>query len=637
MGPKGTPQPTKGATDWSKSEERLENASREKTTERFSGPPSPAVQKELDKLGLKLPSLSKATITNLTTEDLALRELQTRDSLRGLEARARCNLRISALEQGFRRVLADKSTPPETKQNIFKGISEAKVVARETYQKDISSSPESFLAARVADMRALRRDYDRGRIVKVPYVQEKITEMTEALAKGKVVFVSGETGIGKTEVARIASRKFCGQDPLVVRGYAGMSADELFGHMALTTDREEHVKAIRKDIDVALKTFQDVAKNVTLEQEIELIQAVLAKNSSTISTYILGAIYRAAQEGRTVIIDEANYIPPELIASLNDILTKRPGEKINVQQDGIPPIEVKEGFGIIFTGNVNPPSGPLAKRYIGRHQFDLAFQDRMSMVPYSYLPQAVEGNPKDFSPEQKQLFMVALTTALIPPPKQSTGEVLEKLESRYGTCFLPGGEKGIDTLWRLSKFAAVTQRAFAGEVRDGDAHGFSVNGTSVGHQPSVSLSPRAFMRVIESWRDDGFQKELDHYLAKDLLQRALDPKDKAYLYQLARFFGFFEGPGWDKKPDYDAAPTRGVFSFSLPTNPSNRAEIVPARKAIEAIYGEAPGRSEWPDGEVAKTVSTQNHAATLMQQGATFEALLGEIDGFIGGVSPKGK
>jgi thymidine kinase len=454
--------------------------------------------------------------------------------------------------------------------------------------------------------------------------------MTELLAKGKVVFVSGETGIGKTEVARIAARKFSGQDPLVVRGYAGMSADELFGHMALTTDRDEHVKAIKQDIDAALKTFKEVVTNPSKEQETELIQNVLAKNSATISTYILGAVYKAAQEGRTVIIDEANYIPPELIASLNDIMTKRAGEKINVQQDGIGPIAVKEGFGIIFTGNINPPSGPQAKRYIGRHQFDLAFQDRISMVPYSYLPQAVDGNPKDHSQEQKQLFMVALTTALIPPPNSSQGETLERLESRYGTCFLPGGEKGIDTLWRLAKFAAVTQRAFAGEVRDGDAHGFQVNGTSVGHQPSVSLSPRAFMRVIESWRDDGFRVELDHYIAKDLLQRALDAKDRAYLYQLSRFFGFFDGPGWDKSPDYDAAATRGVFSVALPSNPSERAAIVPARRAIEAIYGEAPGRTVWPDGEVTKTIGVQNHAAALGSQAAEFEAFAREIGDWVG-------
>lgn len=630
MGTKEAPKSPQVAKDWSKSEELLEKVSNERTSERFAGKPSQAVEQELDKLGLKLPSRSKAASTNLSTDDLALRALQSRDGLRGLEARARCNLRLSQLEQAHRIVLADRQTPPETKQAVFDQIREAKADARGAYHTAISSSPESFLAARVADLRTLRRDYDRGRIVKVPYVQEKISEMTELLAKGKVVFVSGETGIGKTEVARIASRRFCGQDPLVVRGYAGMSADELFGHMALTTDREEHVKTIKKDLDAALKTFREVVNNPSPEQEAELVQGVLAKNSATISTYILGAIYRAAQEGRTVIIDEANYIPPELIASLNDILTKRPGEKITVQQDGIPPIEVKEGFGIIFTGNVNPPSGPLAKRYIGRHQFDLAFQDRISMVPYSYLPQAVEGNPKDFSPEQKQLFMVALTTAIIPPPKHSKEDTLEKLESRHGTCFLPGGEKGIDTLWRLAKFAAVTQRAFAGEVRDGDAHGFSVNGTSVGHQPSVSLSPRAFMRVIESWRDDGFQYELDHYIAKDLLQRALDPKDKAYLYQLARFFGFFESEGWDRRPDYDAAPTRGVFSFALPKNSSERAEIVPARKAIEAVYGEAPGRTEWPDGAVAKKVDDQNKVAALARQRAEMDALLAEIETYIG-------
>ena len=614
---KGAVTPT---PKWKEAEQDLQKLSDTKTTERLSAPlPTDLVlSAKLAALGIKLPTLQALAKTELSLQDTKLLELQIKDGLNGLEARAKCIVTVSELKQIHQEVLQTKNIPAITKELTLKGISEKLKEAEGNYNKALQSSPEAFLAAHVADLRAYRRQYDRGRIIKTPYVKEKKGEITDELYKGHVVFISGETGIGKTEVARIAAKSFSKAEPLLVRGYAGMSSDELFGHTVLTDRPEARISNISKEIDQALSALKTKFPNPSTQDEADVVKGILTKSNVTTSEYLIGAVYQAAKEGRVVIIDEANYIPPELLAKLNDIMTKRPGEKINVQEDGIGDITVRKGFGIIFTGNINPPAGAGEQRYIGRYRFDAAFLDRMSAIPYGYLPQAVEGNLNDYSPEQKQLFTIAMTTALLPyrPPATelyTPAALLEKLESRHGTCFLPGGERGINTVWRFSQFAAVTQRAFAGDIKDGDAHGFSVNGSAVGYRPSVSLSPRGVMRVIEAWRDDGFQVELDHYIAKHLLLRATDPKDQAYLYQLGKFFGFFSSEGWDKSPDYSAS-FQGKFSFKVPNekeakDSSVAPEVVPARKSIEALYGEIPTRSEWPDKQVQQQATAQNNVA----------------------------
>lgn len=630
--PASNPKTDKKAegSDWGRAETELSKRSDALTKDRLTGSRSQKYEERFKEFGVSLPSITPtADRSELTKDEKALKTLQKADAVHGLEVRAKFNVLMSQADKLHRDLLRDYETPPLQKIELFKKLDEVREGLKTQYEQDLQSSPEACMAARVADLRALCRNYKRGRIVQTPYVKDKVREITENLATGKVVFISGETGIGKTEIARIASKKFSGEEPLVVRGYAGMSSDELFGHMSLTVDKAKNAAALQGEVDGAMEQFKKRFPNPTPEQEAGVVQAVLSKSSATVSEYILGSVYKAAQEGRTVIIDEANYIPPELLAKLNDILTKRPGERISVQEDGIGPIEVKKGFGMIFTGNVNPPTGPAARRYIGRHLFDLAFQDRISMVPYTYLPQAVEGQCKDFTPEQKQLFMVAVTTALLPSPRLGTADVLEKLENRHGTCLLPGGERGLETLWKFTQFAAVTQQAFAGEIQLGSAHSFQTDGTSQAKQTSVSLSPRAFMRVIESWRDDGFQKELDQYIAKDLLLRALDPADKAYLYQLGTLFGFFKSKGWDKDPNYGDWKN-GRFKFSLPDNKSEPADIVPARLVISSIYGEIPGRITWPDGAVAQQVKVQNNAAAWGDLTARFSNLTGDLEGLIG-------
>lgn len=540
-------------TDWKAHEEKVKQASDTVTRARLRGAAPNVYAEKFSSLGVTLPQLESAALKaeSLAPESRALLAVQQQDSLKGIEARAHHSRMIAELRALEKSVLHDKSlnATPETKDAMLLAIRERIVGAREEYATALKESPEAFMAAHVADLRKYHRQYERGRIVQTEYVQEKLAEVDEALSTARMCFISGETGTGKTEVARIAARRFSGREGLVIRGYAGIGSTEIYGHMTLTDSSEKRMENARKEIDLAEQVYVEKYPNATPSELAEVTRGVLQKSGVTTTEYILGAVYQAAKEGRVVIIDEANYIPPDLLASLNDIMTKKPGEPIHVQQDGVGPITVQEGFGIIFTGNVNPPVGPTAKRYLGRKDFDAAFTDRVPLVEYGSLPQAIKGIASEHDRANKQLFTVAITTALL--PAASGIDTIEKLENRYGTLFLPGGVRGgLDALWRFSQFAAVTQKAFSAEFEDGDAHAFQSGGNSTAYIPKVQLSNRGVMRVIEKWRDDGFRQELDYYIARDIFGRATDPKDRAYLYQRAQFFGFCKTAGWDDNPDY---------------------------------------------------------------------------------------
>jgi hypothetical protein len=424
----------------------------------------------------------------------------------------------------------------------------------------------------------------------------------------------------------MAAKRFSGRDSVVVRGYSGMDSSELFGHMTLTSDRSSDVGGVVELINKRTKELEKLNPGASEADKKDLAKSILSQSGVTVSEYILGAVYKCAAEGRVLILDEANYIPPTLLAKLNDILTKRPGERINVQEDGVEPIVVKEGWGIILTGNIN--HNQKDKRYLGRHEFDLAFRDRIKTIEYNYLPQATDGKPTDHLPENKQLFQVAVAALLAPyrpilRAKTSDGfdkpEILESIENRHGSMYLPGGAEGLDVLWRLCQFASVTQRAFAGEVKDNSPYGFTRGGVSTGYRPDIALSPRVLRGVLEDWRADGFRYNVDHYLGKALLERAFSTEDQSYFFQLGKMFGFFGTTEWQGVDQ--ALSNHKKLALPAMLESKKSPEFVPGAVVLEALFTEIPKRTVWPDGANQEIEIDKDNAAALLALQLRFQGL----------------
>lgn len=601
--------PAKEEHNWSEAAASLEEKQRDALEGAHKDPSRiPQAQAdELQELGIVLPRPEPLPASSPTEESLEL--LQRKDTTDALGSLAEKNRLTSRMRDILHKVLRGEdgfdSLGAKARCDAVSMLHGKIREQHEELESLAKQSPEHFFVIKGAEARKWMRQLQSGRIAQTPYVQEKINEVCSALASGKIAFLHGETGAGKTEVARLAAREVSGQDPIVVRGYAGMDSAALFGHTVLKSSARDHSKVTER-IESELEkwkaenphaTDRDVAK----EQDI-ITRSILTENNVTITEFHLGAIYQAARDGRVVILDEANYIPPPLLAALNDILTKRPGECIGVQENGADPIVVKGGFSVIMTGNINRDE---AKRYLNRYEIDPALSDRSHFVGYEALPQATDGLPKDHRAEHKQLFSVLVASLVAKQPRPIPLEespIQLRLVDRVGSLVLPEG--GLDAVWRLSQLAAVTQLALGGRITHESEFAYQKDAVQTAPKISNALSPRRLIGILDSWRADGFQEPLDSYLQKSFIEQELKRDQREYLTQLAQKFGFL-----GERPDQHS-----------------ELEVITGDEILEALFGEIPMRTTWPDATSNEQAQDQADTATRITYLATLDPLLNEVD-----------
>ena len=323
-------------------------------------------------------------------------------------------------------------------------------------------------------------------------------------------------------------------------------------------------------------------------------------------------------EGRIVIYDEANEMPPQLRRKLNAIKTKRVGESVTIQEDGGTVVSVAPGYGMIETAN-------LGKRYgegvNGRFSYTPDEHDRrQAYIECGYLPQAVKGSYTDVvEPKNKQLFMIALA-ALI----DSNGNIV----APHGT---------LQKVWTLSQYAALTQQAFSETISDDNLFAQG-GGVKVRIRTDVLISPRGLQSILHAWRSDGYRCELDHYLAENLLSRTTDPNQRAYLYQLGQTCGLFTSRDW---PTHSfPAGKIPQFSVESPKNLSSPLDFIQFTEVVEAIWGKAPERSMLKDRQPDSAMIPEEQRIQIMKSLA--EALK-QLEGVVGseqaeaGPTPKKK
>jgi MoxR-like ATPase len=501
----------------------------------------------------------------------------------------------------------------------------------EGFSKIAAQNPEAFNVVHSRPLRRYARQLNRGKIAILPYVEGKIGETIEALQSTRVVVLHGPTGSGKTEVAQVAGRIATGKEPLILAGHRDVSAREFRGHDQLKKSCSippSEIPARLEELKEQYRSAYPEAESTAREDAERIIEAKFIRdNAVTESEFVLGYLYKAAKEGKPLIIDEYNLIQQAVLLGQNHILTKRDGELIDVPEDGHPPIVVQKGFCVIMTGNLNTGAGA---EYRDRETPDASTTNRAIFIKYGFLPQTTDSGAKDAQCEDKQLYTMMLAQLRSGRPAQLNADLSAALEDRALTVNLPDGAASLDPLWRLAKLAAITQLALEGKATAESSYHHMRHGVAMDAEVEHALTPRVVVHVLEQWKNSGFEYELDHYIFRALVDRAITDYEKDYFYRQMKLQGFCQSAGWPEIID-DGENSR-LYSNVIPPMNKRQSEVspVPGRVILREIFGEAPARKSWPGEALPSEERTElNDAAQLVRDLTEMQDLISDLEGIV--------
>lgn len=188
-------------------------------------------------------------------------------------------------------------------EQIQKAVEHASV----TYREAGVGRETAMLAQAMYDRKTLE-DYSLlfdGNMIKV------VTELCANASVGQSTLLIGDKGIAKTQAAKFVSGLYS-QDGKAkfISGDGNMMKDEFIGKM-------------------------------TLEEQ----------NGATVTTFQPGILTYCMENGVPLVMDEINAIDPAITMRLQDILLRKPGDTITLQEDGGEIITIKQGFCVIATAN----------------------------------------------------------------------------------------------------------------------------------------------------------------------------------------------------------------------------------------------------------------------------------------------
>lgn len=527
----------------------------------------------------------------------------------------------------------------------------------------MQESPEAFISLHLKDLKQYHEQLETGKIVETPYVKQQTLELESSALRGEPVFIYGHLGSGKTELALHAAKRLLNnredlverdgngeivndnRHALVVSGSKYMAQSELYGHQVLTVDNfdkaqiHEVISEVEKEFSIWKNKNEAELKRVDSDERLamenlahdRILQAYLSsKRGGTISDFYLGPVYQAMEQGRPIIIDEVNAIPHEVLISLNHILTRRPGDTINIQQDSGRMITVKEGFTVIMTGNLNVGAGETVQKYVNREKLDPAFISRLKLMEHDYLPQATGTNFMDQHGNlvvnaenvEKELYTILLASMMDP----------------NGNIEAPSG--ALKQVWDLANVARATQEAFAGK-RTAEFARAGERAFPVPVQYAI-LSIRQLKSVIEAWQSEAYQKPLEQVIFETVIKDQPLPQERAWLYQQFQNVGFFkEADGWTNANQL----TNVQSSFNVkPPKGKKRADetlqlsFYTPRELVSTLYGDVPERKRWPifgqaesedDGEMSDMEKAEK-LAEFREFQEQMEREIAELDKLVG-------
>lgn len=403
-------------------------------------------------------------------------------------------------------------------------------------------------------------------------------------------------------------------NPIIISGSKDLTTQDLFTSKDLKVVKIDNksISESRKELDEEMaiwekehprpdgsdpRKLEEWAREYRLES-IKILELYRSKNEGfgTEVDIIAQAIYKGVIEGRPVIIDEVNAIPTAILISLNDILSRRPGETCYIPKVG--PTVVKPGFSIIMTGNLSSANA----EYYGTEKLNPAFLSRLDKLEHGYLPMSTVGELEDQSnPEDNELFQV----------------MLAYLADEQGDLDLPDIEESLRKLFKLAQLARLTCLIFEGNWQE-SAAAKSRTGDQMEAPKLVEavLSIRNLLEILEKWKK-GEYTNLDEALWDGFIATITDPDDQRLIIGLARDVGLFDSTeGWEFPEKFPEVPPRGrligkkeVLPDGSYYTPFAEMETYSIYKVLEVMYGKkVPVREIYPDLDALERDEIKNEA-----------------------------
>lgn len=501
---------------------------------------------------------------------------------------------------------------------------------REKTRQDLealeTSSPEAFLGINFLKLRRDAREYVKSNIIETPYVKNKKDLVKHLLANNQIPFLYGETGTGKTEVSKKIAKELTGQEAVIIQGSEKTTYEEIIGYLALLKSKELPAEKIPSFIKDELEKFDELNPDLSQKEKQRMHTMIGDVVKTRMTTAVpetqvkLSRIFEAAQNGQTVIIDEANLIPPAILGVLHTIFDAAIRNGYIVNPFTGEKIVPKKGWGFILTGNITHTSSNRYKRY----EFDPATKDRLVLVDYNTPDQETDRDKvyNDEKNKKRDLFRVGITSLLDKRGKKIEGSLTAPVDV-------------FDKVWRLSQAFKKFQNDFAG------IEPISLV-TSEGEIPTWleknHASMRKFTNILDQWKKDNYKYELEHYIWLNLIKPAMTtPQEAAVFYTtLQNFYDFFKSNNWQQNPDFrvvEGAVTR--FAIQEPqtpplASPEQKVKIIDTKTLVEAVDGRKTPPLAEDAGDIKKVKMKQEnleYVKEIQREVAKYrEALQVELD-----------
>lgn len=407
-----------------------------------------------------------------------------------------------------------------------------------------------------------------------------IEDILEDLNRWEIVLLTWDTWSWKTEIAKYICKYFLKKDYVFVWGSKELEVSDITLEKQVTsrsrlnnapnivdkkiTDPDEAIKNQAESFFneiIALDSFKKhlLEKATTKEQKDELEKEFKNWNllqKSLITEYHYMWLYLAAKNWLPLIIDEVNIIRPEVLMALNDVITKKVWQKIQLP-NALWDIEVKKWFCIILTWN-DPSQNKKAWKYKAwRYEFDEAFYNRLRKYAKWYFNQTdvskneIKFNENSSTKEEimdylydNEMYWIILMMIFSQDTKNMSSWKygFEVMKKDFEWNFIDKNQF-FSQIKSFSKAINKIQQAFSWEVVS-----LSWSTTTISLKDSLwkdVFSMRNLLQVLWKFKED--TRSLDYHIYREFIEKITNEDAKYALLLIFKEFGFFKDLITDNK------------------------------------------------------------------------------------------